>query len=135
MKTITVVSKDRIGLLADISYLLGKGRVNIEGVSVDLCAGTAVIALTIKNADKAERILCDGGYCVNRSDTLVIKHPKCMNCKDQIVGMLATQKIAVENLNMISDDTENCVFSMNVNKPRKAVKVLGGMLINRPMMQ
>lgn len=135
MKTLTVVSKDRVGLLADISYLLGKGRVNIEGVSVDLCAGTAIIALTIKNADKAEKVLCEGGYCVSRSDTLVVKHPKCLDCKEKIVGMLANEKIAVQNLNIISDDMENCVYSMNVNKPRKAVKVLGGMLINRPMMQ
>lgn len=133
MKTITVISEDRIGLLSDITYILGKARINIEGVNVDVCSGKAIIAITVKNAEKAERVLMDNGYTISGSDSLIVKYPKCENCVGKITEILAKQRILVENASMISDDVANCFISMNVNRPRKAVKMLGEFLVNRPV--
>ncbi|MFA6530889.1 MAG: hypothetical protein WCT31_04110 [Candidatus Micrarchaeia archaeon] len=133
MKTITVISDDRIGLLSDITYILGKSRINIEGVNVDICSGKAIIAITVKNVEKAEKVLCENGYLISGSDSLILKYPKCENCVGKITEILAKQRILVENANMISDDVSNCFISMNVNRPRKAVKMLGDFLVNRPV--
>jgi len=43
MKSITIVSEDRIGLLSDITYILGKARINIEGVDVSVVGGKAIV--------------------------------------------------------------------------------------------
>lgn len=132
MKTITVISEDRIGLLADISYILSKSKINIEGVTVDVCSTKAIIAITVKHPEKAVKVLNENGYSANSSDTLVVKHPRCDNCMQEIAALLSGQRIDIENVNMVSDDKASCIFTMNVNRPRKAVKILGDLLINRP---
>ena len=50
MKSLTIVADDRVGLLSDISYVLGKSKINIESISVDVIGNKAVIVLTIKNS-------------------------------------------------------------------------------------
>jgi len=54
MHSITIVADDRVGLLADISYILGTTHINIESISVSAIGGKAVITLLVKNPEKAE---------------------------------------------------------------------------------
>ena len=61
MKSVTIVSDDRVGLLADISYVLGKSNVNIEGLSVDVVGGKAIISIEVKDQKKASDILAGTG--------------------------------------------------------------------------
>jgi len=48
MKDITIIAPDKVGLLADISYILGKARVNIESIAVTSVGGKAVITVLVK---------------------------------------------------------------------------------------
>ncbi len=130
MKMITVVSDDRVGLLADISYILGKSGINIEGVNVDVCAGKAIVALALKNPDRAEEVLASNGYSVNQSE-LYIK--RCSEPGlDELKQMLLKNRIHIEKLNLVAQDIACSIYAMSVDRPRKAVKVLGETLINGP---
>jgi hypothetical protein len=131
MKMITVVSDDRVGLLADISYVLGKSGINIEGVNVDVCAGKAIVALALKNTEKAEEVLSNSGYSVNPSDWLFIKHGSEPSI-DELKRTLLRHRIHVEKLNLVAQDIAHSIYAMSVDRPRKAVKVLREILINGP---
>ena len=43
MKELLVLAKDRIGLLADLSYILGEAGIDIESISADTLGDKAVI--------------------------------------------------------------------------------------------
>ena len=73
MREITVVAKDRIGLLADISELLSKNGVNIESVAVETSKRTAVIRVVIRQYEKAKAVLEKGGFKVVDVDVLVVR--------------------------------------------------------------
>ena len=56
MKQITIVAEDKVGLIADISYILGKAKINIETIMVEVYGGKAVINLTVKDEIKAAKL-------------------------------------------------------------------------------
>ena len=75
MKSVTVVAEDRVGLLADISYILGKSSINIDALSVDVVGKKAIIALTVKDPKHAGSVLEKNGFGIAEMDSIVIKLP------------------------------------------------------------
>ena len=129
MKSVTIVSEDRVGLLADISYVLGKSNVNIDGLSVDVLGGRAVIALEVKDPKKAQDILARNGFSTTSPEAIVIKVSN--DSMEKITEMLETEKISVRELSMLSSDRADGIFALNVDKPRKAHKMLGPFMLGR----
>ncbi|HLC68703.1 MAG TPA: ACT domain-containing protein [Candidatus Bilamarchaeaceae archaeon] len=131
MKTITVVADDRVGLLADISYILGKTKINIDSIGVDVAAGKAVISLTIKNAERAKAVLEQNGYRVAEANVLVLKLTDQPGELSKITATLAREGINIENVHMLSRDGKNTVIGVVVSKPRKAEKILKQYMVSR----
>lgn len=127
MKSVTIVSEDRVGLLADISYILGKSSVNIDGLFVDVVAGKAVISLEVKDPKKASSILVSNGFTTTHPEAIVIKVSN--NHMGQITDMLDSEKIQVKELSMLSSDKIEGIFALNVDKPRKAHKMLSPFIL------
>ncbi len=129
MKSITVVSEDRVGLLADISYILGKASVNIEGLNVDVVGKKAVITLTIKDPAKASSLLEKNGFSTAEVDSIVVKIPNRPGAMSVLADRLAHEKINIEDMHPLSADGDGGVFAINVDKPRKATKVICDLLL------
>ena len=100
MKSVTIVSEDRVGLLADISYILGKSNMNIDGLSVDVLGGKAVIALEVKDPRKATDVLGRNGFKTTKPEAIVIKVAN--DSMGRITEMLEGEKIAVTEMSMLS---------------------------------
>jgi hypothetical protein len=127
MKAVTIVSEDRVGLLADISYILGKSNVNIEGLFVDVIGGRAVISLEVKDPKKASDILARNGFKTTHLDSIIIKVTH--DYMEKITEMLEGEKIQVKELSKLSSDSYDGVFALTVDKPRKATKMLNPFLL------
>lgn len=131
MKSITIVADDRVGLLADISYLLGKAKVNIEAISVDVVGKKAVISITVKDSDKAKSVLQNAGFNVTESNSIVVKLIDRPGELSRVTSMLAEQGINIENVHIISRDGTSTILSVVLDKPKKAIKVLDEFLLNK----
>jgi len=129
MKPITIVVDDRIGLLADISYILGKAKINIEGVSVSVVGGKAIIVLTVIDAEKTESVLTKNGYKVMESDVLVAKLADKPGELGTITKKLAENSININNVHIISRDGKNTLLALIVDKPKKARELLKDILV------
>jgi predicted amino acid-binding ACT domain protein len=64
MEILTIVAEDKVGLLADISYVLGKSRVNIESLNADVICGKAIVTLALSDLVKGRDVLRASGYGV-----------------------------------------------------------------------
>ena len=126
MKSITIVSKDRVGLVSDISYILTKSNINIEGLHVDVIGGKAVIALETKDPKKTSDILESNGFSLTRPESIVIKVAN--DSMGEITELLEGEKVQVREFSTLSSDAQDGIFAINVDKPRKAVKLLGSFL-------
>lgn len=124
MKTITIVSKDEVGLLADISYVLAKEKVNIESISMDVVGEKSVITLGVDDERKAREALKSSGYNVSEEDSVVVKLEDKPGELSRITRMLADSKISIRNVLLVSSDGRNTIISFAVDKPRNAEKLL-----------
>ncbi|MEK6981954.1 MAG: ACT domain-containing protein [Candidatus Micrarchaeota archaeon] len=130
MRSVTILAPDREGLLADISYVLGKSNINIESLNVDVLGNRAIISILVKDQKRATTVLQQNGFETAENSPLVIKVPNNPEALPQIVARLDQQKVHVEELLMLGNDSSIGIFAINVDKPRKAVKILNDVLIN-----
>jgi hypothetical protein len=124
MKTITLMSDDKVGLLAEISYLLGKARVNIESVGVEVISDKAFITLSLSDLDKGKEVLEKSGYEVAEKNSIVVKLRDEPGELARITDMLSREKVNIGNVHMLSKSPEFTVLSVAVDKPRKAHELL-----------
>jgi hypothetical protein len=126
VKSVTIVSEDKVGLLADISYILAKSKINIDSISVDVVSDKSVIAMLVSNPEKGKKVLEAAGYRVE-SNTLVIKLN--INEIDQLPDKLSKQGVTVQKSTILTKDDKVAIVSLEVDKPKRASKILKKYLI------
>lgn len=120
MKPVTIVAQDKVGLLADISYILSKNKINIETISASGVGGKAIIILTVSNSAKALDVLSKNGYGNLSEDYIVVKVKDTPGSLSKLTAMLASAKINIENVHLLSRDGKNSLIAFKVDKTRKA---------------
>ena len=131
MKVLTIVADDKVGLLADISYILSKGRINIDSVNVDVVSGKAIITLSLSDVIKGKSVLEASGYSVEGGEAVVVKMPDQPGELNKITAMLSKESINIENVHTLSKDGKNTVLSIRTDKPKKAAGILKEYLITK----
>jgi hypothetical protein len=131
VKSITVVADDRVSLLADVSYILGKSNLNIDGLAVEVVGGKAIISLETKDPNKAKGILESNGFRTAKPNSIVIKITDYARAAGEITEMLAGEKIKIKDFTMLSSDAQDGIFALLVDKPRKAAKMLNDFILGR----
>ncbi len=132
MRSVTVVCDDRRGLLADVSYILSKAGICIEGLDVHVIGRKAVLSLTVKDPKKAKGVLERNGFSTMGLDAIVIKVSNKLRGIGEIKKMLEKKKVKMENVSEITSDINDGVFAIIVNKPRKATRLLENFIIGSP---
>lgn len=126
VKSITVIADDKVGLLADISYVLAKTKINIETVNVDVLSGKAVISIGLKDPLKAKETLEKAGYFVDMSPMIIrIKKENAPGIFEE----LKKKGIKVIDAKLLSEDQELQIYSFDVDKKKRASEILSMCLI------
>jgi hypothetical protein len=129
MRSVTVIAEDRVGLLADISYVLGKSGIKIDGLGVENIGGKTVMSFSVKDPKKAKAVLESNGYNTTELDSIVIKVSDHITGMSRITEMLTRARVHIAALSMITSSASEGVFSLRVDKPRKAAKLLRDALL------
>jgi len=128
MKSITVVSDDKVGLLAEISYVLAKSNINIEALDFDVVGKKAIVTLTVQDAENAKDALSAGGYVVAEENCVTIKLIDKPGEFNRIASMLSHDGINIEKVHMISKEGKKAILSIVVDNPELANKILSDYL-------
>ncbi len=124
MNELTIVAKDRVGLLADISDALGKDGINIEFVSVETTASTAIVHLKVQNVPAAKKCLTAAGFRV------VDKHNLLLRLKDRpgelakVSRKLADAGVNIKNVYILDAAKNEKIMAMDTSDNTKAKTVL-----------
>ena len=124
MKHIVVVAPDKTGLLADISYLLGKAKINLENVSLEVVGEKSIVHIFVKNEEKASKILSANGYSVLASDHLVIRIKNKPGEFSKAASLLKKEGIRITAATLITKGEMYHIYSLVTDKHRKSEKVL-----------
>ncbi len=129
MKQITVVVADKVGVLAELSYLLGKARVNIEALSAEVQGGKGVINIVVSDEKKAEMVLKSNGYHVLSGEMLVVKVKDEPGALSGISKKLQKAKVNIESIYLLTRGEGYSLDAIMVDKPKKAKQVLAEYLV------
>ena len=124
MEQITIIVDDKVGLLADISYILGKAKINIESLMVASMSGKAILTFFVKDEERATRILKASGYKVLESEILVVRLRDEPGQLSKMSSMLVSENISILNLYFIAKEKGSSIIALRVDKTKKAKKVL-----------
>lgn len=132
MKQITLVVDDKVGLLADISYLLGSSKINIDAITVGVVGPKAVVHLTVPNDKRALEVLKANGYQCLQDDMLVVKLANEPGALSQMSRLLADGGINIESVTVLTQDSKQSLYALKVDKTAKAMKLLSPYLSIEP---
>ena len=124
MKELVIISKDRVGLLADISDALGKVKVNIESVSADVVGSNAVIKLVVSDEKKGKIALQKVGFKPVAGDTLVLTLDDRPGELSRIARLLSVEGVNMTNVYMLGKEDGKSLVAVKVDKMAKAKKIL-----------
>ena len=124
MKSITVVSEDKVGLLAEISHVLAKKQINIEHMDFEVVGKKAIVALTVTNTEGAKDALNASGFKVAQENCIVIRLNDKPGEFNRIAGMLAHEGIGIERVHMLSREGKRALLQLVVDKPEPATRIL-----------
>ena len=124
IKQITVVAEDKVGLLADISYILGKAKINIESLSVEVQGNKCLIDISVKDDEKATSLLANNGYQVLKADVMVVKIKDEPAQMAQFTARLAKEKINTVSMRLITKENGYDIYALQVDHAAKAKRVL-----------
>lgn len=130
MKSITIVCADKVGLIADISYVLGKAKLNIESISVDVVNSNAIITLSLSEVEKAKTFLEAAGYPVEQINSLILKLPDQPGELNVISSLLSKESINIQKMQILLRDGKSTILSLSTDKPKRAAKILESYLLN-----
>lgn len=129
MKPITLVEKDRVGLLADISYILAKGKINIETINVGVVGDRVVLVFTVNDNKKAKEVLSANGYRNISEDYFTVKLEDRPGELNRITTMLSEAGISILNVHLLARDTNQTIVAFKVDKDKKAREILKDYLV------
>ena len=131
MKALTIVANDKVGLLADISYILAKAKINIDSINVDVVSGKAIISLVLSDAEKGKEVLEASGFKIEELSAVIVKLEDKPGELNRVTTMLSKEGINIKTVHMLSKDGKNTVLSLIVDDPKKAAGLLKENLITK----
>jgi len=131
MKEISIITDDRVGLLADISYILGKAKINIESIAASAVGGKAVLSIVVRDYDRAKSVLENSGFKKTAGNVIFVKLEDKPGMLAEIAKMLAESGINVENLHLVSKDGKHTIVGLTVSNPKKTKTLLADYLIEK----
>ncbi len=120
MKQITIDVDDRVGVLADISYVLGKARLNIESLVVASLSGKAIMSFMVKDEKRAKQVLAANGYRVLESEVMVVRLKDRPGELSALSELLRRNGISILNLYIIAKERGEALLALRTDKTKKA---------------
>ena len=124
MKQLNIIADDKPGMLADISYILGKAHINIESIYSGVMGGKAIVNLTVEDDARAIALLKMNGYETLEFDVLVLKLKDEPGELFKVTKLLADNKINIEGVHVLCKGEGFVLDAVKVDKIAKAEKLL-----------
>lgn len=129
MKYIMIIKKDRKGLVAEISELLGKNTINIDSIDAHSEKGVAQIRLFTSDNDTALSILNESGYKAVPDENILVRIDDKPGALAQVSRTLSESSIDIRAITMIEQSEGANIVAIVTDQDDKARKILSHALV------
>lgn len=124
---LVVETEDRVGLLAEVSRLLGDMGISVVSVVVQRAGGSASLHLVTSCQSHAAEALRDAGFAVEERDVILMEIPNHPGFLGRMSEALARKDITIEELYAtVSEDCRSRVVIFRCSDNGNAVLWLRG---------
>src|SRR3989344_2866187 len=126
MQLITLVSEDRIGLVANVSTVLGEAHINIESASFEIVSDQAIMRITVKDshAKLANEVLQKTGFNIAPPEGLLVEIPNKPKQLASLTRMLAEAGISIKSTQQLLATPSEVTFIIVVDEHEKAKQII-----------
>ncbi len=129
MKYIMIINKDRKGLVAEISELLGQNEINIDSINARSEKGVAEIRLFTSDNYKALSILNESGLKAVSDENILVRINDKPGSLGRISRTLSENNIDIRGISMIEQNEGKNIVAIVTNKDDEARKILNNILV------
>ena len=119
-----IIADNRPGIVADISRLLAKSKINIEDISALGFGEKGLVVLLTSNQEKTVRVLQDAGYSVLADQGFVVKLDNRPGAFAKVADLLAKKGINIGSVSAIGKDKASVYIVLMTDQTDKAKKLL-----------
>ena len=124
MKQLSVLTKDKVGLLAQITDILGSNGINVASIAAEKMGENALIRLVTDNNVLAKEKLEAADFNVMESDVLIVRLQDRPGELAKLASRIAEANINVENIMLLSKQEGKAIYAVQVDKPELAEKII-----------
>ncbi|MCG8619757.1 MAG: hypothetical protein MI802_26335 [Desulfobacterales bacterium] len=129
MEYIRIITKDRKGLLTEISELVGQNDINIDSINALSGKGYAQIKLATANNDKALSVLNEAGFKGVPDDNILVGIKDTPGELGRISRQLSENDIDIRAITMIEQNEGTNIVAIVTDRDAKAKEILDDILV------
>jgi hypothetical protein len=129
MKYIMIIHKDRKGLVAEISELLGQHHINIDQINANSETGFASIKLFTSDNDLALSILTEADFKAVPDENILVRIDDVPGALGRISRTLSESNINIRGITMIEQNQGSNIVAIVTDQDAKARKILKEALV------
>ena len=129
MKYIMIINKDRKGLVAEISELLGQNKINIDSIDAHSEHGFAQIRLFTSDNDQSLSILNESGFKALPDENILVRIKDKPGALGHISRTLSEKNINIRNITMIEQNEGSNIVAIVTDKDAETREILHDALV------
>ncbi len=124
MNRITVLAKNEIGVIADISRALADAGINIETISAEGLKERGTITLTTDAQDAALRELKNAGFKAVTDESLVLRLPDEPGALAKVAERFKQAGVNIQSLHILERKAGFTIVALAAEDREKAAKLV-----------
>jgi hypothetical protein len=130
MKQITIVTKNRDDLTADIAAILGDNQINIQSLDAEEIDGTGVVTLTVDHYNRALHALRDSGWHAVTEDAFILRLKDEPGALARVAKRFKDAGIHVRSMRIIQHEGPWGMVAVSANPIEAARELVKDKLLN-----
>lgn len=124
MNRITVVARNEVGVIADISRALADAGINIETISAEGLDDYGTITLTTDAQDAALRVLAEAGFKAITDESLVLRLPDEPGALAKVAERFKDAGVNIQSLHILERNAGHTLVALAAEDREKAAQLV-----------
>ncbi len=125
VEQISVFLENKSGRLAEVTKILGDGKVNIRALSLADTTDFGILRLIVNDTEKAKEVLKKNNFTVGKTEVVAVEVPDKPGGLAGILDILMKKSINVEYMYaFVERSGKDAVIIFRFDETDKAIKVL-----------
>lgn len=122
---IIVMARDEVGVIADITRVLGDEGINMESINAQVTGEEVAVILTTDRYDHAVYVLNQAGFKAVSDDALVLRLSDEPGALAEVAGRLKEAGVSIESLHILSRQSGYAMVALKTDNRSEAIAAIG----------